>query len=120
MSFTAEIALVSVALIILFFPYSLRWFEIYSFRCCVVFFCDRGVVTFRIFIGIDEFRCFLHFASALFRYVLRFVKEPFFLLLLLFVFGSVWLVRKQRKVREKMESWILEKAKFVFGIVGVF
>ena len=42
------------------------------------------------------------------------------LLLLLFVFGSVWLVRKQRKVREKMESWILEKAKFVFGIVGVF
>ena len=66
------------ALIILFFPYSLRWFEIYSFRCCVVFFCDRGVVTFRIFIGIDEFRCFLHFASALLRYVLRFVKELFF------------------------------------------
>ena len=96
MSFTIEIALFSVALIILFFPYSLRWFEIYSFRCCVVFFCDRGVVTFRIFIGIDEFRCFLHFASALLRYVLRFVKEPFFFLIII----CFWI----RLVTEKAEE----------------
>lgn len=66
-------------------------------------FFDRGVVTFRIFIGIDEFRCFLHFASALLRYVLRFVKELFlfFFSFSLFVFGSVWLLRKQMKMREK-------------------
>lgn len=45
----------------------------------------------------------------------------FFFSFSLFVFGSVWLLRKQMKMREKkMESWILEKAKFVFGIVGVF
>ena len=100
MSFTAEIALVSVALIILFFPYSLRWFEIYSFRCCVVFFCDRGVVTFRIFIGIDEFRCFLHFASALLRYVLRFVKEPFIIIIIIIIIICFWI----RLVSEKAEE----------------